>query len=271
MSAFLGELIGTMILIALGGGVCAGVSLKRSYAANSGWIVIAMGWGLAVAMAAYAVGPISGAHLNPALTVGMALLGAFPWADVPAYIAAQLLGAMAGAVLVYMHYLPHWKVTEDAGAKLGVFATGPAVPHLFGNLMSEIIGTFILVLGILAIGANELTAGIGPFIVGFLIVSIGLSLGGTTGYAINPARDLGPRIMHMLLPIPGKGGSNWGYAWVPVAGPMIGGALGGLFYKTVFLGQADTLVWVVSGIVLVILAIALLTSRRGGKVSEQAE
>ncbi|CAH8720217.1 aquaporin family protein [Paenibacillus thiaminolyticus] len=271
MSAFLGELIGTMILIALGGGVCAGVSLKRSYAANSGWIVIAMGWGLAVAMAAYAVGPISGAHLNPALTVGMALLGAFPWADVPAYIAAQLLGAMAGAVLVYMHYLPHWKVTEDAGAKLGVFATGPAVPHLFGNLMSEIIGTFILVLGILAIGANELTAGIGPFIVGFLIVSIGLSLGGTTGYAINPARDLGPRIMHMLLPIPGKGGSNWGYAWVPVAGPMIGGALGGLFYKTVFLGQADTLVWVVSGIVLVILVIALLTSRRGGKVSEQAK
>lgn len=137
--------------------------------------------------------------------------------------------------------------------------------------MSEIIGTFILVLGILAIGANELTAGIGPFIVGFLIVSIGLSLGGTTGYAINPARDLGPRIMHMLLPIPGKGGSNWGYAWVPVAGPMIGGALGGLFYKTVFLGQADTLVWVVSGIVLVILVIALLTSRRGGKVSEQAK
>lgn len=230
-----------------------------------------MGWGLAVAMAAYAVGPISGAHLNPALTVGMALLGTFPWADVPAYIAAQFLGAMAGAALVYLHYLPHWKLTEDAGAKLGVFATGPAVPHLFGNLMSEIIGTFILVLGILAIGANELTAGIGPFIVGFLIVSIGLSLGGTTGYAINPARDLGPRIMHMLLPIPGKGGSNWGYAWVPVAGPMIGGALGGLFYKTVFLGQADTLVWVVSGIVLVILVIALLTSRRGGKVSEQAK
>lgn len=270
MPAFLGELIGTMILIALGGGVCAGVSLKRSYAANSGWIVIAMGWGLAVAMAAYAVGPISGAHLNPALTVGMALIGTFPWADVPAYIAAQLLGAMAGAVLVYLHYLPHWKLTEDAAAKLGVFATGPAAPHLFGNLMSEIIGTFILVLGILAIGANELTAGLGPFIVGFLIVSIGLSLGGTTGYAINPARDLGPRIMHMLLPIPGKGGSNWAYAWVPVAGPMIGGALGGLFYKTVFLGQADTLVWVVSGIVLVIVIIALLTSRRDDTVSAQA-
>ncbi|MCR8842073.1 aquaporin family protein [Paenibacillus sp. SC116] len=262
MSAFWAEVIGTMILIALGGGVCAGVSLKKSFAANSGWIVITLGWGLAVAVAAYSVGSFSGAHLNPALTVGLAFTGSFPWADVPSYIVAQLIGAILGAVLVYLHYLPHWKVTEDPATKLGVFATGPAINHPFSNVISEMIGTFILVLGILAIGANKFADGLNPFIVGFLIVSIGLSLGGTTGYAINPARDLGPRIAHFLLPIPGKGGSNWKYAWVPVVGPLLGGSLGGLFYKNVFLGEPDSMLWLVLGIAVVVLIGAQLLSKR---------
>ncbi|WP_028596433.1 MIP/aquaporin family protein [Paenibacillus assamensis] len=262
MSAFWAEVIGTMILIALGGGVCAGVSLKKSFAANSGWIVITLGWGLAVAIAAYSVGSFSGAHLNPALTVGLAFTGSFPWADVPSYIVAQMIGAILGAVIVYLHYLPHWKVTEDPATKLGIFATGPAIDHPFSNVISEMIGTFILVLGILAIGANKFADGLNPFIVGFLIVSIGLSLGGTTGYAINPARDLGPRIAHFLLPIPGKGGSNWKYAWVPVVGPLLGGSLGGLSYKNVFLGESDSMLWLVLGISVVVLIGAQLLSKR---------
>ncbi|NWL87094.1 MULTISPECIES: MIP/aquaporin family protein [unclassified Paenibacillus] len=267
MSAFWGEFIGTMILIVLGGGVCAGVSLKRSYAANSGWIVITMGWGLAVAIGAYSVGTISGAHLNPALTLGLALIGDFPWSDVPLYMAAQMLGAIVGAIIVFLHYLPHWKVTDDPGAKLSVFATSPAVYHPFSNLMSEIIGTFVLVLGILAIGANQFTDGLNPLIVGFLIVSIGLSLGGATGYAINPARDLGPRIAHMLLPIPGKGSSNWRYAWIPVVGPLLGGSFGALFYKNMFLGRVDGTIWIVIGIAAVILLLSLLLFGKNAKRS----
>ncbi|MFE7493826.1 MIP/aquaporin family protein, partial [Bacillus velezensis] len=214
MTAFWGEVIGTMLLVIFGGGVCAGVNLKKSLSYQSGWIVIVFGWGLGVAMAAYAVGSISGAHLNPALTIGLALEGSFPWKEVPVYIAGQMIGAMIGAVVVYLHYLPHWKATDDPAAKLGVFSTGPSIPHTFGNMISEVIGTFVLVLGILAIGANEFTKGLNPLIVGFLIVAIGISLGGTTGYAINPARDLGPRIAHAFLPIPKKGPSNWKYAWI---------------------------------------------------------
>ncbi|WPZ19642.1 MIP/aquaporin family protein [Geobacillus subterraneus] len=243
MSPFLGELVGTALLIIFGAGVCAGVNLKKSYAANSGWIVITMGWGLAVAVAAYAVGKYSGAHLNPALTVALALSGDFPWGDVPMYVIAQVLGAMAGATVVYLHYWPHWKETDDPAVKLGVFATGPAVPNPAANLLSEIIGTFVLVLAILAIGANRFADGLNPFVVGFLIVAIGLSLGGTTGYAINPARDFGPRLAHFLLPIPGKGSSNWSYAWVPIVGPLLGGALGSLVYKALFLGKASPALW----------------------------
>ncbi|AZQ48776.1 glycerol uptake facilitator protein GlpF [Bacillus albus] len=264
MSAFLGELVGTALLILLGGGVCAGVSLKKSFAKDSGWIVITMGWGLAVAVAAYAVGSISGAHLNPALTIGLAFKGAFPWSDVPGYIAAQMIGAIIGAVLVYLHYLPHWKETEDPGTKLGVFATGPAIPNTFANLLSEMIGTFVLVFGILAIGANKFADGLNPFIVGFLIVSIGLSLGGTTGYAINPARDLGPRIAHFFLPIAGKGGSNWKYAWIPVVGPILGGSLAGLFHQVVFEGKQNAaLIYVIIATVIV-LAISYMTSKKSG-------
>ncbi|MDN9011143.1 MIP/aquaporin family protein [Brevibacillus laterosporus] len=235
MSPFVGELVGTMLLIILGGGVVGGVVLNKSKAQHSGWIVITIGWGLAVTMGAYAVGGISGAHLNPALTIALAAIDRFAWADVPLYIVAQMIGAFLGAVIVWLHYLPHWKQTEDKGAKLAVFATDPAIPNTLGNLLSEIIGTFILVFGILAIGANKFVDGLNPFVVGLLIISIGVSLGGTTGYAINPARDLGPRLAHCLLPIAGKGTSNWSYAWIPVVGPIIGGVLAALFYKVVFL------------------------------------
>lgn len=234
MSPFLGELIGTMLLIILGDGVVAGVVLNKSKAQNSGWIVITVGWGLAVAVAAYSVGRISGAHLNPAVTIALAIAGKFPWSSVPSYILAQMLGAFIGAVIVWLHYLPHWSETEDQEAKLAVFSTGPAIRSAGSNLISEIIGTFVLVLGILAIGANKLATGFGTFLVGLLVVAIGMSLGGTTGYAINPARDLGPRIAHFLLPIKGKGGSDWRYAWIPVIGPIIGGALAAIFYTKVF-------------------------------------
>ncbi|SDY27166.1 glycerol uptake facilitator protein [Evansella caseinilytica] len=248
MTPFIAEVVGTMILIIFGGGVVGGVVLKGTKAEASGWIVITFAWGLGVAMAVYAVGGISGAHLNPAVTVGLASVGAFPWADVPAYIAAQMIGAFIGATLVWLHYYPHWKKTEDKGAKLAVFSTGPAIKHTPANYFSEVLGTFVLVLGIMFIGANEFTEGLNPLIVGFLIVAIGLSLGGTTGYAINPARDLGPRIAHAILPIFGKGSSDWGYAWIPVVGPIIGGALGALFYAAVFEGVVHNLLYIFIGL-----------------------
>lgn len=230
MSTFWAELIGTLLLVVLGDGVVAGVLLAKSKAQNTGWIVITMGWGLAVAIAVYAVGGISGAHLNPAVTLGMASIGNLPWNQVPSYITAQFIGAFLGAIVLWIHYLPHWKRTEDPSLILASFSTAPAVRSYFSNIVSEAIGTFILVFGILTILNNELAAGLGPLLIGFLVVGIGLSLGGTTGYAINPARDLAPRIAHFLLPIPGKGSSDWQYAFVPVVGPIIGGLLGaGLF------------------------------------------
>jgi glycerol uptake facilitator protein len=262
MTAFIGEIVGTALLIVFGAGVCANVNLKKSFAHNSGWIVITFGWGLGVAMAVYAVGQFSGAHLNPAVTLGLAFNGDFPWNDVPGYIVAQMIGAIIGSIIVYLHFLPHWKATEDPGTKLGVFSTGPAIPHYFSNLMSEIIGTFILVVGILSIGANTFTDGLNPFIVGFLIIAIGISLGGTTGYAINPARDLGPRIAHAFLPIPGKGPSNWGYSWIPVVGPVLGGSFGGLFYKAVFVGNLTSTFWIVLGIMIIVLVIAFYADRQ---------
>lgn len=257
MTPFMGELIGTMILIVFGAGIGAGSSLNKSYSKNAGWIVITIAWGLAVTMAVFAVGSVSGAHLNPAVTVALAINGDFAWADVPGYILAQMIGAIIGATLVYLHYLPHWKATDDPGTKLGVFATGPAIPHTFSNLLSEMFGTFILILGLMFIGANKFTEGLNPLAVGLLIVVIGMSLGGTTGYAINPARDLGPRIAHFLLPIHGKGGSNWGYSWIPVVGPILGGALGAVFYKAVFLGETTGTLWIVLVINLAFLLLAL--------------
>ncbi len=257
MNPFLGELIGTAILILFGAGVCANVNLKKTFAFQSGWLVIAIGWGLGVTMAVYAVGMFSGAHLNPAVTLGLAFKGDFPWADVPGYIVAQVAGAFIGAAAVMLHFLPHWKETQDPGVKLGVFATGPAIPDYFSNLISEMIGTFILVVGILSIGANEFTEGLNPLIVGLLIVAIGISLGGTTGYAINPARDFGPRLAHFLLPLAGKGPSNWKYSWIPVAGPVLGGSLGGVFYKAVFTGAPTPAFWAV----LIVCSAALAAAR----------
>jgi glycerol uptake facilitator protein len=236
MNNFLAELIGTAILIILGDGVVAGVLLAKSKAQNAGWIVITAGWGFAVAIAVYAVGSFSGAHINPAVTIGFAANGTLPWGDVPIYLAGQFIGAFIGAVIVYLHYLPHWGETEDQGLKLAVFSTGPAIRNTGSNVVSEIIGTFVLVFGVLAIVANAAPGetGLTPLLIGILVFSIGLSLGGPTGYAINPARDLGPRIAHAVLPIAGKGSSDWEYSWIPVVGPIIGGVLGALAYTALF-------------------------------------
>jgi glycerol uptake facilitator protein len=237
MNAPLAELVGTAILVLLGNGVVANVVLKDTKGHASGWIVITAGWALAVAVAVYCTTSISGAHLNPAVTLGMAVIGKFAWADVPSYVLAQIAGAFVGAVLVWLAYLPHWKVTPDAGTKLAAYSTSPAIRHSASNLICEIIGTALLVLGVLAITApanlivgSGFDKGFAPALVGLLVGSIGLSLGGPTGYAINPARDLGPRLAHWVLPIAGKGGSDWGYAWIPIVGPLIGGVIGGLLY-----------------------------------------
>lgn len=272
MTEFLAELIGTMILIIFGAGVVAGVVLKDSKAENSGWSVITIAWGLAVTMGVYAVGSYSGAHLNPAVTLGFASIGEFPWEKVPVYITAQIIGAIIGAVIVFFNYLPHWERTKDESAKLGVFATIPAVRKPFSNLVSEIIGTAVLVMGLLFIGANDFTEGLNPLIVGALIVAIGMSLGGTTGYAINPARDLGPRIAHAILPIPGKGGSDWSYAWVPIAGPVFGGIYGAVFYKAIFAGAFGLAFWILSLIlVLVLFGAASVELKKGRTAADQLE
>ena len=244
MEAYLGEFIGTMILIILGDGVVAGVLLRNSKAENSGWIVITFGWGIAVAIAVYCVYQFSTAHINPAVTIALAVTGLFPWADVAPFIIAQFLGAFVGAVIVWLAYLPHWEETADPGLKLGVFCTAPAIYNTPANVITEIIGTFVLVFGVSGIVANAgaapgaaavvIGSGINPLIVGLLVLVIGLSLGGPTGYAINPARDLGPRIAHAVLPIAGKGGNDWGYAWIPVVAPIIGGILGAVTWITLF-------------------------------------
>jgi glycerol uptake facilitator protein len=234
ISPFFGEFIGTLILILLGDGVVAGVLLKRSKAENSGWMVITTGWAFAVmagVFASIACGS-KDAFLNPAVTLGFAISSG-DYSKLIPLVTAQLLGAFVGATLVWLHYLPHWKETPDSSAKLAVFCTGPAIRSVAGNLISEIIGTFVLVFiaGTIfakAVSQNGPAAGLGPYLVGCLVWAIGLSLGGTTGYAINPARDLGPRIAHAVLPISGKGGSDWGYAGIPVVGPLIGASLAGL-------------------------------------------
>jgi len=230
----LAEVVGTAILIILGDGVVAGVLLTRSKAQNAGWIVITTGWALAVAVGVYAIGGLTGAHLNPAVTIGLASIGKVGWDLVPWYLVGEMVGAFIGAVVVWLHYMPHWAITDDPGLKLAVFSTGPAVRNTVSNLISEIIGTFMLVFGVLAITSNQLGAGLAALLVGFLVWSIGLSLGGPTGYAINPARDLGPRIAHAVLPIAGKGDSDWGYSWIPVVGPIIGGVIGAVAYNQIF-------------------------------------
>jgi glycerol uptake facilitator protein len=232
-SAVLGEFLGTFILVLLGDGIVAGVLLKRSKAENAGWVAITAGWAFAV-MAGVFVALACGApgHINPAVTLGVAIKSG-DYSQVGPFMLAQLAGAFLGGVAVYLHYLPHWRLTDERDFKLGTFCTIPAVRHPVANVISEAIGTFVLVLGVGAIFSSHVAAtgpaaGLGPFLVGGLVWGIGLSLGGTTGYAINPARDLGPRIAHFVLPIPGKRDSDWGYALIPVVGPLIGGALAGL-------------------------------------------
>jgi glycerol uptake facilitator protein len=234
MSHLLAEFLGTMILIILGDGVVANCVLNKSKGQNGGWIVITSGWAMAVAIPAFIFGGISGAHFNPALTIALAAVGKFPWSEVPGYIIAQVLGGIVGGIIVWLTYLPHWAETEDKAGKLGVFCTGPAIRSFPSNFLTEVIATFVLVFAILGIGTVKVAAGITPIVVGGLIWGLGLSLGGPTGYAMNPARDLGPRIAHAILPIVGKGDSDWEYSWVPILGPIVGGLLAAIIFKLVF-------------------------------------
>ena len=233
------EFLGTMILILMGDGVCANVSLEKSKAKGAGWVVVTFAWGLAVMCGVLVAGPYTGAHLNPAVSIGLAMAGRFEWSLVLPYVAAQLAGGFVGALLVWLYFKDHYDATPDADTKLSTFCTMPAIRHTWRNLLSETVGTFVLVFVIVAIGnrANtpELGMGsLGALPVTLLIVAIGMSLGGTTGYAINPARDLPPRLAHCLLPIPGKRDSDWGYAWIPVVGPLLGAALAALLALAVF-------------------------------------
>ena len=231
MTPFVAEIIGTALLLLLGDGVVANVVLKGTKGENSGWIVITFGWGMAVFVAVFVVAAYSGAHINPAVTLGLAIAGKFGWGQVPWYLLAQFIGAAIGAFLVWLHYRDHFNATTDGDAKLAVFCTGPAIRNTISNFISEVIGTFVLVFAVLYIAAPEVGLGaLDALPVGLLVLVIGLCLGGTTGYAINPARDLSPRLMHFLLPIPNKRDSDWGYAWIPVVGPFVGGALAGVVF-----------------------------------------
>ena len=244
MNPYLAEVVGTALLILFGNGVVANVVLTKTKGNGGGWICITAGWAFAVAIAVFAVGRISGAHLNPAVTIALASIGSFSWSLVPGYIVAQMAGAIAGAVLVYLTYLAHWEPTSDAGAKLACFSTGPAIRRSGPAFITEFIGTGALLFGVLAFGrvvagastehqawAAAVSLWFGPALVGLLVFAIGLSLGGPTGYAINPARDLGPRIAHALLPIAGKGSSDWDYAWIPILAPIAGGIAGAQLFK----------------------------------------
>ncbi|MDX2047773.1 MAG: MIP/aquaporin family protein [Chitinophagaceae bacterium] len=234
MSAILAEIIGTALLIILGDGVVANVLLNKTKGNNSGWIVITFGWAIAVFTGVFVSAQASGAHLNPAVSIGLAVQGGFEWDKVPGYIAAQFIGAIAGAIIVWLTYRQHFAATQDADAKLAVFCNAPAIRNTAHNLITEIIGTFVLLTGVLFMSKPEMKLGaLDALPVALLVLGIGLSLGGPTGYAINPARDLGPRIAHFILPIPGKRDSDWGYSWIPVAGPVTGGILAALFYNAI--------------------------------------
>lgn len=233
------EFIGTAVLVLFGDGVVASTVLKKSKGENGGWVVITLAWGLAVMLGVFISGPYSGAHLNPAVTLGLAAAGTFSWAMVVPYIVAQMLGGFVGAVLVYAFYKDHYDATDDPAAKLGTFCTAPAIRNYGRNLFSEILGTFVLVFVILALSIEGNTSevgmgALGAFPVAMLIVALGMSLGGTTGYAINPARDLAPRLAHAVLPIKGKGTNDWGYSWVPVVGPIIGGFIAAFCYCLIY-------------------------------------
>ncbi|MCD6201845.1 MAG: aquaporin family protein [Bacteroidales bacterium] len=262
MTEYVAEFIGTMILIVFGSGVVAGTLVKNSKAENAGWMMVCVAWGLGVAFAVFAVGKISGAHINPAVTLGFAMAGEFSWAKVPGYILAQVAGAFSGAVIVWIQYYPHWKKTEDSSSKLGIFSTIPAERSFPNNLASEVIGTFMLLFGLSFLGVNNFADGLNPLVIGVYISAIGFSLGGTTGFAINPARDFGPRLAHFVLPIPGKGSSDWAYSWIPVVGPLIGGIYGTLFYQAVFNGSVSVWFWVFSLLTAFILIYSVIFNRK---------
>lgn len=232
MTIFWGELFGTLLLVLLGDGAVANVLLKRSKGEKGGWIVISTAWGFAVSIAVYTIGWATGGHINPAVTFGLAVVGKTAWNLVPIYISAQLIGAFIGGVLVWATYYLHFEKSDNTTHKLLVFCTQPAIRHKKWNFVTEVIATAVLLMGVIGIFNihNGIGSGVGPFAVGLLVLSIGLSLGGPTGYAINPARDLGPRIVHTFFPIQGKGSSDWDYAWVPIVGTLFGGALGALLY-----------------------------------------
>lgn len=231
MTAFLGELIGTALLLILGNGVVANVLLSKTKGHNAGLVAITLGWAMAVFVGVYVVAPYSGAHLNPAVTIGLAVAGKFAWQNVPMYLLGQFAGAFAGSIVVWMSYKKHFDETQEAATILAVFSTGPAIRHNLNNVFTEIVGTFVLVFGVLYIVSPQSSLGaLDALPVAFLVLGIGLSLGGPTGYAINPARDLGPRIAHALLPIKNKGKSDWSYAWIPVIAPIIGAVLAALLY-----------------------------------------
>ena len=240
MTPFIAEILGTGLLILLGGGVVANDILKGTKGSGGGWITITTAWGLAVFAGVVVAGPVSGAHLNPAVTLGLAIAGSFPWEDVLPYILAQFIGAMMGATLVYLMYKDHFDITDDPGLKRAVFCTDPTIRNNFRNMLSEILGTFVLLICVFYFADGSINDGtqttkvglgsIGAIPVAFVVWGIGLSLGGTTGYAINPARDLGPRIVHALLPIKGKIDNGWGYSWIPVLGPIIGAAMAAFLY-----------------------------------------
>jgi glycerol uptake facilitator protein len=267
MSVYLAEFIGTAILLYFGNSVNAATTLNFSYAKGSGWIVTAIGWGLSVTFGIYAVGSISGAHINPAVTTSLAIAGELEWTLVPGYIIAQVLGGIFGATLTWLQYLPHWRKTEDKAAKLGVFCTAGAVDQKSANLVSEIMGTMILMMGLLMIGANEFTEGLNPLVVGGLITLIGMAQGGTTGYAINPARDFGPRLAHFLLPISGKGSSNWSYSWIPILGPIIGGGSGAALYYLIFKDGTNILGWIAIAGTLLAIAYAVAVELKADRTT----
>lgn len=232
MSPFLAEITGTALLIILGDGVVANVLLEKSKGKNGGWISITFGWAIAVFTGVYATAAASGGHLNPAVSIGFAMEGSFDWGLVPSYVLAQMIGAMIGAVIVWLSYRQHFDVTQDADAKLAVFCTAPAIRNPLYNMITEIVGTFVLVIGAMLLSKPDMKLGaLDALPIALLVLGIGLSLGGPTGYAINPARDLGPRIVHALVPIKNKRDSDWGYAWIPIAGPIVGGVLAALVFR----------------------------------------
>ncbi|WAA11771.1 MIP/aquaporin family protein [Fervidibacillus halotolerans] len=265
MSIFFIELIGTGILVAFGLGVTSGVVLRGTRLTGNGWLVIALGWGLAYSLALLSVYPFGVAHLNPALTIGLASIGQVFWSDVFMYVSGQLIGGMCGAIVVYLQFLPHWRITADPQRKLNAFVTLPMVKNIPANLLTEVIGTFSFVFGILVIWATVEANEIKFLLIAFLVMGIALSFGSTASFALNPARDLGPRIVHYLFPIPGKGSSQWKYFWIPIVGPLLGGIFGALFYQSFYLGAFSFSIWMMFILLIGLVSWALYIEFRTGR------